>query len=80
MPIHPDAPLPTTNDARVAQDIADLRRELAALRAGGTPAKVGDGPPTVDPTTLAEGAEYLDRVNRRVYYVLAGIWRYAALT
>lgn len=83
MPIDPDAPLPLGPDAYTAslsQAVADLQRELRNLRAGGVAVAVGDGAPTADPTTLREGTAYLDRVNRRRYYTLGGVWRYVALT
>lgn len=82
----PAAPIPQTSDQRKDQKIAALERQIAELRAGGRPA-VGNGAPTVDPTKVPEGAEYIDRTNRRKYYVVGDgtttashVWRYATLT
>jgi hypothetical protein len=63
---------------RLEQLVADLHRQLAALR--NRPVPVGNGAPTTDPTTLAEGTEYIDRSGMRKYYVVSAGWRYVNLT
>lgn len=84
MPLDPNQPLATTPEARVAERLAALERELAEVRRGGVPTTVGDGPPSSDPNTLREATRYIDRTNRRLYYVVgiapASVWRYTALT
>jgi hypothetical protein len=64
--------------ARLEQTVAELRRQLEAFR--NRPVQVGSGAPTADPATLPEGSEYIDRTAARKYYVVAGAWRYSALT
>lgn len=84
--IDPAAPSPQNDQERSAQARAAHERRIGALeRAGLVP--VGTGAPTADPTKLPEGAQYLDRQNRRKYYVLGdginpanNVWRYVALT
>lgn len=84
MPLDPTQPLPLTPEARIQDRLAALERGLDELRRGNAAVIVGDGPPTADPNTLREGTPYIDRVNRREYYVVgiapASAWRYAALT
>lgn len=64
--------------ARLEQTVAELRRQIEALR--NVPAQVGSGAPTTDPATLREGAEYIDRTSLRKYWVVNGAWRYVTLT
>lgn len=84
MALDPAQPIATTPEARTAERLASLERELAELRRGGVPTTVGDGPPASDPNTLREATRYIDRTNRRLYYVVgvapASAWRYTGLT
>lgn len=63
---------------RLEAKVAALDRKIESLR--NQPVQVGSGPPAADAATLAEGTPYLDRTNLRRYYVVAGAWRYTALT
>lgn len=84
MALNPAQPLAMTPEARVADRLAALERELAEVRRAGAPVSVGDGAPGSDPNTLREGTRYIDRTNRRLYFVVgvapASAWRYTALT
>lgn len=82
----PAAPSPLTDDVRINRKLAELDRRITELLTGGRP-PIGNGPPTADPTKLTEGTEYIDRTNRRKYYVIGdgvsaatNVWRYGALT
>lgn len=84
--IDPAAPAPSTPDAHVYSKLATLERRISDLLTSGRPA-VGNTAPDADPTKLPEGAEYIDRVARRKYYVIGDgvspathVWRYVALT
>lgn len=79
-PIDPAHPFPLDPAGRDADHRAGLGRRAGVLERRGAAPAVGDGPPTADPATLPEGTPYLDRVNLRAYYVLAGAWRHATLT
>lgn len=86
MSLDPAAPSPQTAEQRNAQTRAAHERRLGELERSGL-IPVGSGPPTADATKLPEGAQYLDRTNRRKYYVLGdganpanNVWRYVALT
>lgn len=86
MSLDPAAPAPANLDQRVQRRLAEHDRRLGKQERGDL-VPVGNGVPTADPTKLPEGTHYLDRTNRRDYYVLGdganpatNVWRYVALT
>lgn len=82
MPLDPRATESNEPGVRAAARSGDLERRVASLERALLvlgPA-IGNGAPTTDPTTLRETTPYIDRTNRRLYYVVAGAWRWVALT
>lgn len=68
-----------STEENLRAQIRDLERAVEELkRASG--AMVGTGAPSISPGSLREGTVYIDRsATGRVYYVVAGAWRSAAL-
>lgn len=84
--LDPAAPSPQTDQQRLNQRLAQQDRRAGQLERNAR-IPVGNGPPSADPTKLPESAEYIDRLNRRKYYVIGDgasaathVWRYVALT
>lgn len=80
MPIDPAQGIPTTPERRTAERLAELERDVRRLGSANPTVQSGQGPPTIAAAGLRTGTSYIDETNNRIYYVVAGNWRYAALT
>ena len=80
MSIDPAQGFATNDRARGAERFAELERRLARLESSNPVVQSGAGAPTAAAATLRTGTPYIDVTNNRLYYVVAGAWRYVALT
>lgn len=79
MPVDPAQGFPTTPEARTADAIADLRRRVQRLEGSNPSTQSGAGAPTASAAGLRTGTAYIDTSTNRLYYVVAGAWKFVAL-
>ena len=76
MSIDPNLASLTPEGSR-ADDIADLKRRVAALESGAPVIQTGVGVPSA---ALRDGAPYGQTDTPRIWLRVGGTWRYATLT